>query len=192
MARSVYVVTSDGIVRGVFSRRPLADLAADGIVAGRAREVERAERQPHLDPVVEEWLVTNKPPPKRRPSGADASAAKARPDVVRAIRRWAAAGYLTASISERTGLSWSAVKKVIARETWREVSDVGPVWQSEPPRSRASSSRRPGSPITADQVRAMRALHKAGATVTEIADEFGLSVNAASQIVRRVTWRHVK
>ncbi len=48
------------------------------------------------------------------------------------------------------------------------------------------------SPLTADQVRELRARHAAGESGYSLARAFGLSQSGVSSIVRRKTWRHLE
>lgn len=51
-------------------------------------------------------------------------------------------------------------------------------------------SKHPKTTLTEAQVIAMRQARKAGAMVSALAAQYGISANAASQICRGVTWKH--
>lgn len=59
-------------------------------------------------------------------------------------------------------------------------------------RRRIAIGERQGLAVMTEQrVRDLREQHAAGATQTALAADFGISIATASQIVRRVTWKHV-
>lgn len=55
----------------------------------------------------------------------------------------------------------------------------------------ASGERQGLAVMTEDRVRELRARHTAGESGLSLAKAFGISQATASQIIRRVTWRHV-
>lgn len=45
--------------------------------------------------------------------------------------------------------------------------------------------------LTESSVRAVRAAHRAGATMKELAERFGIGTSQASRITRYLSWKHV-
>jgi IS30 family transposase len=49
----------------------------------------------------------------------------------------------------------------------------------------------PASKLTADTIRHIRQWHADGASLREIADDYGVSHQCIHQIVHRKTWKHI-
>jgi hypothetical protein len=64
-------------------------------------------------------------------------------------------------------------------------------WARRMPEARCRGERHHKARLTADMVRAMRAMHRDGARNNEVAKAFGVSGGTASLVLRGINWKHV-
>lgn len=98
----------------------------------------------------------------------------------RLIRERYAEGETMAAVAKNFSVNYQTVWAVLHGRTW--ASAGGPVLDG----------RRRNCVVDASAVRAIRKRHESGESLGSLARAFGLSKHAASEIVRRRTWRHLQ
>lgn len=51
---------------------------------------------------------------------------------------------------------------------------------------------KPQAKLTDDKVRQIRQMHREGWSIARLAKEFGVGVSTMNQVVKGITWKHVK
>lgn len=109
-------------------------------------------------------------------------------DIV-AIRWRVAMGEPHAAVAKDYGASVMCVGKIVRGERWTHVVE-GPL-TLDPSRSGTRGEANPGSKLTDDSVRRIRALYDGGMSDAAIAKEYGVRPGCIWFITRRKAWKHV-
>jgi hypothetical protein len=125
-------------------------------------------------------------------SGEENPAATFTDDDIRAIRRRYAEGDISQlALAKEFGITQTNIGHIVRRATWAHVDDP----DAPPAQPRVFASRQGEAcghaKITADDVREMRALHAAGASLGTLAAQFGIGKPNVCLIVNRKTWQNL-
>jgi hypothetical protein len=134
-------------------------------------------------------------PLERVPRGERHYRARLTEEDVRQMRGLYAAGGALSAIARYMGLPLGTVHDVLHRKTWGHVTDASsPSFRPVllPALQTLRGERHPVARLTEDAVRDIRRWHSCGETQRAIADRLGVSFVTVSDVLRGVTWRHVR
>lgn len=113
---------------------------------------------------------------------------KINPDLATEIHQLRSCGMYTADIAQQVGMSTGAIRRFLRGDTWKESyqeirADL---------KSRTSAPRSiHRAKLTGDQVREIRQLHSNGVTRQQLAENFDIKLSTLSDLLNRVTWKHI-
>lgn len=102
-------------------------------------------------------------------------------EIVREIKKRSAEGADNRTLAKLFGVTHSNVSAIVLGKSWAHIE--GPVREQD---------NKFAPKVTADDVREIRRLHKAGETNAELGRQFKVGANAIFKIVNNLSWKHVE
>jgi transposase len=129
-----------------------------------------------------------KPTWLRAKEGSSHHAAKLTEQLVTEARSLFRQGHTTDQLAKRYDVSRPTILFAVKGQTWKHVPDPVIIRSTE---RCARGNRFRRAKLTADKVRQARELRLLGATVPELAEEFGVSVASLTPALLGKTWKHI-